>query len=115
MERAIAGRLAEDPRPDLTADHNLWKLVLSTAQREGSEVLGLLHGFRCLGAVLQRRQGSRGVYLHLAYQPACREIVDAETGTLLWHPEPQDMREVWLEPHRHEITRLFRAAIEQED
>ncbi|MBE3577073.1 MAG: hypothetical protein IMX00_05215 [Limnochordales bacterium] len=111
MNEKGSDRLAVDPRPDLAVDHALWAQVLATARTEAPSVLGLLHGLRCLGAVLRKQSGSRGPYLRLDYHVACREIVDSETGSLLWCPQPREIREVWLEPHRQEISRLFQAVV----
>ena len=41
-----------DPRPDLTKDTHLWKVVLEYAKRNDEDVFGLLHAFRCVGAKL---------------------------------------------------------------
>lgn len=69
MVEIIVQRLTDDPRLDLVGDHDLWAALLplahgygeERAEAEGrgplgmrlsTELLGILHGFRCLGAHL---------------------------------------------------------------
>lgn len=88
-----------DPRPDLTEDHRDWVAVLAAA-RQDSELHGLLHGLRCGGARLERRQGARGAYYRIDYSPL-----------LGWWDEVE-LRRRWLEPHKEAIKQVLQRALE---
>lgn len=47
----------EDPRPDLAEDSAWWSRLLTLAHERDEELGGILHGFRCLGRRLRRRDG----------------------------------------------------------
>src|SRR5690606_1574280 len=79
-----------DPRPDLEEDHRDWLAVLVMCQHD-KQLFGLLHGLRCGGARLEVRQGKRGPYYRLDYEP----LLDA------WD-EDELLRE-WLKPNRDRI------------
>lgn len=87
-----------DPRPDLTEDHRDWVAVLAAA-RQDSELHGLLHGLRCGGARLERRQGARGAYYRIDYSP------------LLSYWDEDVLRRDWLEPMRGRIKAVLDAGL----
>ena len=81
-----------DPRPDLTRDAALWKVVFAAAA-DDSDLFGLLHGLRCGGAkIVQRPDNS----LKIVYRPL---LPGWDEGELVTN---------WLMPRRKKITRLFR-------
>jgi len=51
------GELTADPRPDLGEDSALWACLLAWAYDEHPDLWGALHGFRCWGRRLVRRNG----------------------------------------------------------
>ena len=87
-----------DPRPDLTEDHRDWVAVLAAAWQD-SELHGLLHGLRCGGARLERRQGARGAYYRIDYSP------------LLSYWDEDVLRRDWLEPMRGRIKAVLDAGL----
>ena len=87
-----------DPRPDLEEDHRDWVAVLAAA-RQDSELHGLLHGLRCGGARLERRQGARGAYYRIDYSP------------LLSYWDEDVLRRDWLEPMRGRIKAVLDAGL----
>ena len=84
-----------DPRPDLVEDHRDWMAVLAVAELEDSYLYGLLHGLRCGGTRLELRDGAKGQYYRIDYK------------TLLEVWDEQELRETWLEPHRHQIKQVL--------
>lgn len=87
-----------DPRPDLEEDHRDWVAVLAAAWQD-SELHGLLHGLRCGGARLERRQGARGAYYRIDYSP------------LLSYWDEDVLRRDWLEPMRGRIKAVLDAGL----
>lgn len=87
-----------DPRPDLEEDHRDWVAVLAAAWQD-SELHGLLHGLRCGGARLERRQGARGAYYRIDYSP------------LLPYWDEDVLRRDWLEPMRGRIKAVLDAGL----
>lgn len=96
-ERADSADKTEDPRPDLTGDSPLWESVLDQA-REDRELHGLLHGLRCGGALLGRRENGS---LKLDYTP------------LLNGWEKDELLKNWLEPNKTKIAAIFKAVAER--
>src|SRR5690606_24990090 len=79
-----------DPRPDLTEDHRDWLAVLVMC-RNDKHLFGILHGLRCGGARLEVREGKRGPFYRLDYEP----LLDT------WKKD--ELLREWLEPHRGRI------------
>ena len=44
----------QDPRPDLSADSSLWRILLTIAHEANVNLYGALHGLRCIGTRLER-------------------------------------------------------------
>ena len=86
-----------DPRPDLPEDSELWARLLKLAARENSDLVAILHAFRCLGTRI--RQGRSGYVLRPDVAP-------------IWawpsREEYEEERDRWLKPHRREITSLLK-------
>lgn len=86
-----------DPRPDLQDDSDLWEAVLEVAKRD-PDLYGLLHGLRCGGAALARRDNGS---LKLDYNP----LLDG------WQKDR--LLAEWLVPNQNKIAAVFKAAKER--
>lgn len=88
----------EDPRPDLSEDHHLWKRFLKLAanmpdEKEAYELTGVLNGMRCGGTLLV--QGKNGGYV-------LRPLIDPERG---WASQEdyEELRDKFLKPHFEKV------------
>ncbi len=107
----VIARLAEtdDPRPDLAEDTARWQWLLGLAyQRYGDgpeSPCGILHGFRCAGARLERSPGT------LRLKPR----IDAARQTALWAAEGEWRRDraQWLMPHAGALKQLLAEACQE--
>ena len=45
-----------DPRPDLSADSSLWRILMAIAHEAEPMLYGALHGMRCIGTRLERNK-----------------------------------------------------------
>lgn len=93
-----------DPRPELTADSHLWVAVIKEAELHDPAFAGLLHGLRCCGCTLHRRENGS---LRLDYRPALyadngEQVMDEET-----------LLRDWLNPWRDVATKIFAAVAER--
>lgn len=93
--------LWEDPRPDLTEDHHLWRRLLKAShnlpdEQEAYKVTGVLNGIRCGGTLIVR--GNGGYVL--------RPLIDPKRG---WssQEEYEAMRDKYLKPHLQSIKVLL--------
>jgi hypothetical protein len=86
----------KDPRyNDLSEDSNLWQVVLFEAKSISLELWGLLHGLRCGGCRLVRRENGS---------------LKLDTSTLLEDWNETELRERWLMPKREGIVKALKAA-----
>lgn len=100
-------RRTGDPRPDLIKDTSAWQKLLRIANLQRSSIAGILHGFRCCGAMLRRDVSG----WHIVYEP------EQSTGFL----DQADFKEQykrWLMPagdintrRDAELTSLLRAMV----
>lgn len=71
-----------DPRPDLTADHRHWQKLLLTVW--GMPVYYELHGFRCCGARLAKREGEWRILYDAKTTDGFRDKADFDTEFTRW-------------------------------
>lgn len=103
--RALRGRyvdarllLTADPRPDLVEDSRLWKRLLALAYDADVNLCGALHGFRCCGTRITRRQDGRGWRLHWG---------GASEGGWRDEEDYNAAKARWLEPRRELVVGLL--------
>lgn len=82
-----------DPRPDIAHDHQLWKLLLTEAEKVDRQLFGNLHGFRCIGAELQVSDNKLKLI--------------SKTDFFNSNGDWQEYRKEFLFPFKDEITALF--------
>lgn len=84
-----------DPRPDIEEDHQLWDAVLRAAWARGrgdNPIYGLLHGLRCGGARLTKKENGS---LHMEYEALLK----------VW--EKERILNDWLKPNVVGIKAAF--------
>lgn len=84
------------PREDLTEDHHLWLVVLSSAKElwpDNPYVFTTLHGLRCCGARLQENDTATGL-----------KLLPGEISQAEWALN----RSKYLDPIKNQIVELFR-------
>lgn len=84
---------AEDPRPDLVEDADLWRRLLPLAGNVSRDLVMVLNGFRCLGARLEVRGTSARI--------VAGDCEDYEA-----------LRDQWLLPYRRSLTALLQRTVE---
>lgn len=86
-----------DPRPDLEEDSRLWNELLSKAASYGSQLQGILDGFRCAGTRIVRL--SSGSY---ALRP--------EISETCWESKKryEEEKQKWLVPYSKELVKMLR-------
>jgi hypothetical protein len=72
-----------DPRPDMTADHRHWQRLLADIAW-GAPVYYELHGFRCCGARLARREGEWRILYDAKTTDGFRDKADFDTEFNRW-------------------------------
>ena len=56
VETATRETTFQDPRPDLSADSSLWRILLAIAHEANPNLYGALHGLRSIGTRLERNK-----------------------------------------------------------
>jgi len=99
MQKSV--HIVHDPRPDLAYDTVEWTQLLSIARHMNRMAGGVLHGFRCGGARLNRT----------GYGYQMQPDIDPTGRLAKWRnmDEYQTDRHQWLVPH----TELIKKAIDR--